>query len=223
MELGEAVRLLKSHYGRPEPPPTSDPFELILLENVAYLASPEERREAFSLLKKSIGTDPAKLLAAKPAALESVTARGILKAVFADKLRECARIVVQRFDGDLDAALDGSVGAAKKALRAFPGIGEPGAEKILTFSGRHAFLAPESNGLRVLVRLGLIAEDDSYAKTYAASRQAAASLPSKPGVMREAHLLLHEHGRTLCRRSAPKCEDCPLARSCAYFVGRPRA
>jgi len=68
--LGEAVRRLTRHYGPPEPPPTTDPFELVLLENVAYLASPARRREAFEDLRKTVGTRPQALLSARPQALE---------------------------------------------------------------------------------------------------------------------------------------------------------
>ena len=103
-------------------------------------------------------------------------------------------------------------------MRRFPGIGEPGAEKILLFAGRHALLAPESNGLRVLVRLGLVREEKSYAATYAAAREASRELPARIPALQEAHLLLQQHGRTLCRRSAPLCEACPLADGCAYWL-----
>jgi endonuclease III len=214
--LGEAVRRLTRHYGPPEPPPTTDPFELVLLENVAYLASPARRREAFEDLRKTVGTRPQALLSARRQALEKVTARGILKGRFAAKLRECARIAVEELEGDLDAAIRGPLESAKRALRKFPGIGEPGAEKILLFSGRQPLLAPDSNGLRVLVRLGLVREAKSYATMYAESRRAATDLPQKTGVLQKAHLLLQQHGQTLCKRSAPLCELCPLAPGCAY-------
>jgi endonuclease-3 len=95
-------------------------------------------------------------------------------------------------------------------------VGEPGAEKILLFAGRQALLAPESNGLRVLVRLGLVREEKSYAKTYAASREAAKGLKAEPRRMQEAHLLLQQHGQTLCKRNAPRCEACPPASGCAH-------
>ena len=209
MTLPELIDALRAHHGKPQAPPTSDPFELVLLENVAYLASPDERRAAFEELKATVGTDPAKILAAKPAALERVTARGILAPTFAGKLRTCAEIALQ-------VDLDGPVERVRKALRKFPGIGEPGAEKILTFSGRAAYLAPESNGLRVLARVGLIREEKSYAKTYAQGRALGAALGDAPRVHREAHLLLAAHGRTLCKRSAPLCPRCPLIKRCAY-------
>src|SRR5262245_53589460 len=215
-KLGEALELLREHYGSPAKLPTTDPFELVLLENIAYLASPARRREAFEQLQGSVGTTPATLLKARTKALESVTARGILKATFAGKLRECARIALEKFDGDVAAAIQGPLDSAKRVLQYFPGVGEPGAEKILLFAGQHALLAPESNGLRVLVRLGLIQEGNSYAKTYANARAAAQKLPADVRIMQEAHLLLQQHGQTLCKRNAPRCEVCPLACGCAY-------
>ena len=35
--LQQIIAKLVAHYGHPRPPITSDPFELVLLENVAYL------------------------------------------------------------------------------------------------------------------------------------------------------------------------------------------
>jgi endonuclease III len=214
--LREAVKVLKKHYGPPLPLPTADPFELVLWENVAYLAPPVHRREAFAELRSEIGTSPKRILSAPPKALERVTAHGILKGTFAAKLRECARIARDEFGGDLGAALRAAPDKAKRALRSFPGIGEPGAEKILLFAGYQPSLAPDSNGLRVLTRLGLVREGGSYARTYAASREAAGGFPVDPGALQEAHLLLQQHGQTLCKRSLPRCGACPLSGRCAY-------
>ena len=216
MTLREAVATLKRHYGPPAPLPTRDPFELVLWDNVAYLASPPRRREPFELLKASVGTRPHAILAAPRAALETVAAKGILKSTFAQKLRECARIAEVALGGDLDAVVRLPLEQAKRALRRFPGVGEPGAEKILLFAGRHALLAPDSNALRVLARLGLVREQRSYAKTYAVARSVAREVAGNVRRAQEAHLLLQHHGRTLCRRSAPLCLPCPLARGCAY-------
>jgi endonuclease III len=202
------------------PLPTADAFELILWENVAYLAAPARRRQAFEQLKRTVGTTPAAILAAEQRDLERITAGGILKSAFAGKLRECAEIAVDRFDGDLEATIRGPLDAAKRALRSFPGVGAPGAEKILLFTGREALLAPDSNGLRVLVRLGLVREEKSYARTYAASQHIARDFPAKAKGLQEAHLLLQQHGRTLCKRSAPRCTMCPLCPECGFARAR---
>jgi len=216
LTLGEAVDQLREHHGPPIPLPTADPFELILWENVAYLALPARRREAFEHLRRTVGTAPEVILAAEQSALERVTASGILKGTFAAKLRECASIALQEFGGDLEAMIRRPLDKAKRSLRSFPGIGEPEAEKILLFTGQQALLAPESNGLRVLVRLGLVRDEKSYSRTYAASRKVARDLPAEPSVMQEAHLLLQQHGQTLCKRGKPLCEKCPLVTVCAY-------
>jgi endonuclease-3 len=44
---------------------------------------------------------------------------------------------------------------AKKALKQFPNIGDPGAEKILMFCGSAPGLPLEWNGLRVLTRVDM--------------------------------------------------------------------
>ena len=216
LTLRDTAKALRKHYGAPQPPPTADPFELVLWENVAYLASPARRREAFELLRSTIGTSPKAILEAKRRALEAVTSRGILKATFAAKLHACARIAMNDFGGDLGAVMRLPVDRAKRALRSFPGIGEPGSEKILLFAGRQALLAPHSNGLRVLVRLGLVREGSSYSRTYAAARAVAGTFSTSPRLMREAHQLLQRHGQSLCKRGAPRCTECPLARECAH-------
>jgi endonuclease-3 len=215
--LRRVVGKLAKHYGPPGEPLPSGPFELVLWENVAYLADDEQRAAAFTLLKKKVGTLPVRILEAPSAALRAVAAHGILADRFAGKLREAARIALDDFGGDLDNVVAGPVPKAKKALRTFPGIGDPGAEKILLFLKRHPTLAPESNGLRVLGRVGIVREERSYAATYAAAQKAAASeLGDEFDVLTTAHQLLRTHGQVLCRRSAPACDRCPLRMECAY-------
>jgi endonuclease-3 len=209
-----AIDTLRQHYGSPSAPPSTDPFELILWENVSYLASSERRLQAFELLKKTVGTTPEAIYDARTEALERVTAHGILKNKFAEKLRKCARIALDDCDGDLLACLRKSPTRAKRLLRKFPGVGEPGADKILLFSGLGSELAPESNGLRVLVRLGMVSEHKAYARTYAAALEATRRVFSDRRSVQEAHLLLKEHGQSLCKRSRPACERCPLDKGC---------
>jgi endonuclease III len=215
------VRKLASHYGPPAAPPTSGAFEMVLWESVAYLADDERRAKAFALLKSSVGTTPAAILKARGPTLRAVTEHGILAARFAEKLREAARIVVEECGGDLDRVVAGPLPAARKALKKFPGIGNPGAEKILLFLRRHPSLAPESNGLRVLTRLGLCGEEKSYAASYAVACDAAArELGDDLDVLMTAHRLLRRHGQVLCTRSGPGCERCPIREDCRFARGR---
>ena len=56
LNLQKIVSQLAKHYGKPGAPVTTDPFELILLENIAYLVSDERREEAFVSGKDLIST-----------------------------------------------------------------------------------------------------------------------------------------------------------------------
>src|SRR2546430_9868957 len=62
--LNNIVSRLLKHYGKSKPLITTDPFELVLLENVAYLVSDERREEAFTALREHCGTKPHEILAA---------------------------------------------------------------------------------------------------------------------------------------------------------------
>jgi endonuclease III len=217
MSLSQVVEQLQVHYGQPSVPRLSGPWEMILWENVANLADDDRRQEAFQTLKKRIGTEPSQILSASDKALIEVTRHGIMPKQFADKLRKCAKLVLEDFDGDLRPVLQWPIPNATKALQMFPGIGEPGAEKILLFTRINAVLALESNGLRVLLRLGFEEEKKSYATTYRLVQNAAGEELDKdyPWLI-EAHLLLRRHGQELCRRSEPMCDKCPLAAACEF-------
>ena len=215
--LAAAVRTLTKLYGSAPAPFPIDPFEIILWENAAYLADDDRRRGAFELLRREIGTRPEQILAASPAQLRRVTAHGILSDQFAEKLQQAARLALEKCGGDLDQVVRRPLPEAKKILRLFPGIGEPGAEKILLFTGRQPLLAPDSNALRVLVRLGIAPEKPSYSATYTAARQAAEEQLGRDLKLHfAAHQLLRRHGLELCRRSVPACDRCPLVLDCQF-------
>lgn len=210
------IERLSEQHGRPAASPAKGPFAAILWENVAYLADDEKRAAAFARLKKATGLDPKRILATSPSVLEScVAAPGRFAALQAEKLRDCAELAVTGFDGDVDAVLDLPAPAAVRALRKFPAIGEPGAEKLLMFAGRSSALALESNGLRVLVRLGFGKDESDYRRTYK-SVQAAVTpeLRKRATDLVLAHQLLRTHGQTLCTRTRPECPACSLQPRC---------
>ncbi len=102
-------------------------------------------------------------------------------------------------------------------MKKFPSIGDPGAEKILLFSRNLPVLALDSNGLRVLIRLGYGKEDKNYTKQYRSAQEAVDfELQRDCGWLTEAHQLLRRHGQELCKRNHPLCEACPLRPECAY-------
>jgi endonuclease III len=122
------------------------------------------------------------------------------------------------FDGNLNSALKLSLPQAIKALKKFPSIGLPGAEKILLFTKTYPLHVLDSNGLRSLLRLGYGDARKSYSATYAAVQE---SLKDQTGsdcdFLIRAYQLLRRHGKEICRTSHPACEVCPVSLSCRYY------
>src|SRR5580700_1471333 len=90
-----AVERLQAHYGQQTSPKLDGPWEMILWENVAYLADDDRRQQAFQTLQKRIGIKPAQILSASDEALLEVTRHGIMAELFAEKLRKCAKIALE--------------------------------------------------------------------------------------------------------------------------------
>src|SRR5216684_2499660 len=217
--LPKIVSQLAAHYGKPEPPITTNPFELILLENIAYLVSDDRREHAFKTLRQHAGTKPHEILAAShDDILQATKLGGMHPEQRVARLKEIALIALNEFGGDLKTVLKLPLPQAKQALRKFPSIGEPSAEKILLFTRACPVLGLDSNGLRVLVRLGFGEEKKSYTATYRAVQEALKEqLKDDYDWLIAAHSLLRQHGKGLCRTSAPLCEKCPVRKSCRYF------
>ena len=223
--LNKIVSRLLEHYGKRKAPMTTDPFELVLLENVAYLVSDERRAEAFTALREHCGTKPYEILAAaNEKILKATKFGGMHPEQRVHRLKEIALIAMNEFEGDVQEALKLlPLSQAKQALRKFPSIGEPSAEKILLFARVHAVLGLESNGLRVLLRLGFGEEKKNYSATYRSVQEAIRpQLKEDFAWLIDAHLLLRQHGKELCKTNNPKCDECPIRSDCVYYVSRSR-
>jgi endonuclease-3 len=216
----EVIARLQSSYGRPKPP-KSDPFELILWENVAYLLSDDRREAAFETLRDRVGLTPKAILAAPQATLLEIAKLGGMRPeVRVERLRSIARITLDQFQGDLRKALNLPLKQAKKALQLYPTIGEPGAEKILLFTKSYPVLGLDSNGLRVLRRIGYGQEGKSYSATYRSVQESVASEIGKEcAPLIKANQLLRQHGQERCKLNGPLCRICPVTDLCVYYKG----
>jgi endonuclease-3 len=155
-EFKKLIAKLKKHYGDPPVPPARGPFELVMWENACYLLPDDRRAAVFEGLRKRIGMNPKAIQNGDPKTLlELATMGGMRPKVRVFRWQEIARITLSQFDGDLDQVLELPYPQAKKALKQFPNIGDPGAEKILMFCGSAPGLPLEWNGLRVLTRVDM--------------------------------------------------------------------
>jgi endonuclease-3 len=216
--LKQVIAELRKRYGPPPAPDVTAALDIILFENVAYLVDDNRRRAVWAALKRKIGTDARSILrAAESKLIDAIRAGGMQPDRRAEKLRATAQLVIDEFGGDLNPILKLPIKQARRALKKFPGVGDPGADKILMLTRTAPVLALESNGLRVLLRLGLGQETDNYGKTYQSVQGAiAGEIGTDYDWLIAAHQLLRRHGQTLCKRTDPECNLCPLAPKCRF-------
>ncbi|HEY7403844.1 MAG TPA: hypothetical protein VIB39_09995 [Candidatus Angelobacter sp.] len=218
-ELKKLTAALKRYYGAPKLPPARGPFELVMWENACYLLPDERRAQVFEGLQKRVGMNPKAILKGDPdTLLELATLGGMRPQVRVFRWQEIARITLSQFDGDLDQILKLPYAQATKALKQFPNIGGPGAEKILMFCGMAQGLPLESNGLRVLARVGYgRIHQRNYSAMYRSVQEAIqGEVPRKAEAVAQAHLLLRQHGKEICKDKSPQCYECPIKGMCAY-------
>jgi len=217
-EFKKLITVLKRFYGVPKLPPAHGPFELVMWENACYLLPDERREQVFEGLRREVGLKPQAILNASPdKLLPLATMGGMRPRVRVFRWQEIARITLSQFDGDLDQILKLPHPLAKKALKQFPNIGDPGAEKILMFCGASPGMPLEWNGLRVLTRVGYGRAQKNYGAMYRSVQEALkGQLPAKAESIAQAHLLLRQHGKQICRDKSPHCYECPIKEMCAY-------
>jgi endonuclease III len=228
--LASVLDRLEEHYGAQEAVGPSDPYEMVLFINCGYPATDASCSKGYEPLKREIGIKSKEILAAPKEKLARLTrAGGMMPELRAERLKTIARIVSEEFGGKLKWSIEKLMQAeedeagkgirrVKKALKEFPTIGEPGADKILLFAGLAPVAAVPSACTGVPQRILFGSENKNYAAGYRAAQEAMrAELSETFEARQRAYLLLKRHGQEICKRTKPKCEICPVSRMCRYF------
>jgi endonuclease III len=215
---------LESFYCPQEPSWPTDPYLFLVWWHCGYPASDNSCARGWASLTRCVGTTPEKLLAASPEKLAAaLEPGGMVPELRALRLKEIAMRVKDRYAGDLRSALLGSLDKARKELKKFPNIADPGADRILLFAHIAPIAAVPSNCPHVLVRILLGRERENYGVNYREAQNAIESqTPSAFDARIRAYLLLKHHGQTTCKRTNPKCDECPVNSKCAFFSGKNR-
>lgn len=215
---------LESFYGVQEPCWPTDPYLFLVWWYCGYPASDAACTRGWESLNREIGVETERILKATPKALAAaLKPGGMVPELRAMRLKEVAARVQDEFGNDLRGALAGPIDRARKILKSFHSIADPGADRILLFAGLAPVAAVASNCPHVLVRIQRGQERENYAVTYREAREGVeADTPATFDARTRAYLLLKHHGQELCKRTKPKCGECPVQASCAYAAGKHR-
>jgi A/G-specific adenine glycosylase len=130
------------------------------------------------------------------------------------RLHAAARIITERHEGQVPAALD--------ALTGLPGVGSYTAAAVASFAfgQRHAVL--DTNVRRVLARLVRGEEFPPRSSSAAEARLAESLLPAGRREAARWSVAVMELGALVCTANRPRCSGCPVAPACSWrLAGSP--
>jgi len=125
----------------------------------------------------------------------------------AKKLKAFVRFLQTEYEGSLDRMFQTPTSELREKLLGVHGIGPETADSILLYAGNHPVFVVDAYTHRIFGRHGITDGRPDYETVRG---QFETALPCQPQLFNEFHALIVNIGKNWCRKSAPRCEGCPL-------------
>lgn len=206
MRLTKLYDRLYAAYGPQKWWPGETPFEVlvgaVLVQNTAWK---NVERAIANLRQESLMT-PRKLYAVDPEELAELIRPAGYYRLKTQRLRNLLKLIVEEYDGSLDAFFNGDVDALRRELLSVKGVGPETADSIVLYAAAKPSFVVDTYTHRILTRHGWIEPEADYHRI---KDHFESQLPIEVSLYNEFHALLVRVGHDHCRKS-PKCEACPL-------------
>ncbi len=123
------------------------------------------------------------------------------------KLKAFVRFLQREYRGSLNRMFGTPTAQLREKLLSVHGIGPETADSILLYAGNHPVFVVDAYTLRIFGRHGITGGEPRYESVRALFE---AALPRDPQLFNEFHALVVNTGKTWCRKSEPRCAECPL-------------
>ncbi len=128
------------------------------------------------------------------------------------KLKSFAGWLGEHHGDSLDRLFGGTIDCTRKQLLSIYGIGQETADSIILYAGNRPVFVIDAYTRRIISRIGLEPEHDSYAGYQA---MFVTNLPADATVFNEYHALLVQLAKNICRPE-PLCQKCCLGDMCKF-------
>jgi len=197
--------------------PGDSPLEVMVGAVLTQNTNWQNVEKAIANLKRADMLGACKLANAAPAELEALIRPAGYYRQKAARLGRLARWLNGRGESD-EAAIEAlrtlSSDRLRQELLAIKGIGPETADSILLYALEKPVFVVDSYTVRILARHGLAEAESSYDEVQALFQD---GLPGEVELLKDYHAQLVEVGKRFCRRSRPRCAECPLLE----LLGRP--
>ncbi len=193
---------------KPRPPTARDPFMVLVATVLSQNTNWRNTGRAFENFKARF-KNSAQLANSDIRTLEKLIRPAGLYKSKARNLRKAARMIQEKYNGDLRKVLKKPPAEARAELMELPGTGPKTADCVLLFAGRRKVLPVDVHIARTAKRLGFSPLKGNRERV---KRDLESLIP--PDKRWAGHLLLIELGRKYCRPTNPSCSECTVAKLC---------
>ena len=206
-KIGMLVKISKCFPVEPWKP--GRPFETLIHTILSQNTNDRNSDAAMKRLKKRYKITPRSLSRASIRNLIPCIRSAGLYTLKGPRIIEVSRIILQQYDGSLKRILRLPYVEAKERLTEMPGVGPKTADIVLAFNAKHPVIPVDTHISRVTKRLGIAQQNADY-ETIRGSLEAL--IPERNRI--SFHLSMIEFGRNICKAPRPKCQICPLNKTC---------
>lgn len=213
VKAAKVDKILTAHYGRKEPPirrpdPLDTLVQTILSQNTSDVNSHrafKELRRAYPRWELLLGEDPRKVA--------KVIRTGGLGAIKSKRILDALRFIKsERGTLDLRFLRDQAPEDVDAWLSRIKGVGPKTRAIVVLFSLGKPMFPVDTHVFRVTKRIGLIPEGISREE----AQERLAILVDEEEYY-NFHIVLIQHGRTICVARGPRCGICPVSKLCRYY------
>jgi endonuclease-3 len=189
---------------------SGDPFRVLVVTILSQNCTDVAALRAYDTLDQKIGVSVSALSRARVRSIENAIRVAGLYKQKARALKRLAKLISERYQGDLSSVLARSFAQARDGLQEFPNVGPKTADVLLSIWGRPT-ISVDTHVNRVSKRLGFARGKAKYEEVRAALMQV---FPEDH--YRSVPLYFMALGRKVCKARRPLCPQCPVNRLCTY-------
>jgi endonuclease-3 related protein len=205
--LKEVYRRLLAVYGPQDWWPGESPFEVVVGAILVQNTNWKNVERAIANLRERDLLEPHALFDVPLEELAELIRPAGYYRIKARRLHNLLRLVVEDYQGDLDAMFAVGTPALREQLLAVNGVGPETADSILLYAGDLPIFVIDTYTHRVMARHGWIEPEIDY---HGLQEFFETNLAEDVKLYNEYHALLVRVGHRHCRKT-PKCDGCPLA------------
>jgi len=184
---------------------TKDAFETLIVTVISQNTNDRNTAKAFEKLSKQFKITPEALANAETSKIEeSLKVAGLYRNK-AKTIKKLSKIILEKFNGDLNTILSLPLPEARQKLLQLPGVGPKTADVLLLFCSEKPTIPIDTHVNRVAKRLGLAPQNGDYEMV-----RCSLEMLYEPKDYLAVHVLLILLGSRYCKARNPLCGECPV-------------